>query len=228
MEKIILIGGGGHCKVVKESIIRAGTFEIVGIIDKKETVGTYLDGTEVIGTDDEIEKFYEMGIKNAFITLGSIGSTSVRRKLYNMIKEKGFTIPSVLHDKAIVSKDLIIEEGVFIGAGSIVNSGTKILKNTIINTRAIIEHDCLIGEFVHISPGTILCGGVEVGNDSHIGAGSIVIQNRKIGENTIIGAGSVVVKDIAPKSKAYGNPCRIVKNEVKNVKKSIYNSRSRC
>ena len=73
----------------------------------------------------------------------------------------------------------------------------------------MIEHDCEIGEFAHISPGTVICGQVHIGMDSHIGAGSVVRQQIRIGSDVLIGAGSVVVKDMPNHVKAYGNPCRV-------------------
>lgn len=210
MEKIILIGGGGHCKSVIDTIRSSIKYEIIGIVDLKEKVGTFIGDIKIIGTDEDLEVFYKKGIRNAFITVGSIGNPALRIKLYNMARKIGFKFPIIIDKTAIVSKNTIIEEGTFIGKGAIVNTNSKIGKNSIINSGSIIEHDCIIGDFVHIAPGSVLSGGVIIGENTHIGTNSTIIQNIKIGQNTIIGAGSVVVKDVKSNVKCYGNPCREV------------------
>ena len=210
MEDILLIGGGGHCKSVIDSIKSMDEFNIIGILDNKEKIGTFIDGIEVVGCDDDSRYFFEKGCKNAFITVGSIGDTSIREKLYNDLKNVGFRFPIIRDETSIVSKNIVIEEGTFIGKGVIVNSGTIIGKNCIINTGSILEHDCKIKDFVHIAPGVSLSGNVSIERKTHIGTNSAIIQGVKIGKSCIIGAGSVVIKNIDDFKKAYGNPCREV------------------
>lgn len=207
MEKIILVGAGGHCKSVLDSIKESNQYEIVGIIEKSICNGKVLD-VDIIGDDNMLKSFYESGINNAFITVGSIGDVRIRRKIYNNLKSIGFKIPVIIDKTAVVSKYAEIEEGVFIGKGAVVNANAIIKSNAIINTGAIVEHDCVIGEFAHLSPRSTLCGEVEVGSNTHIGASAIVIQGIKIGENSIVGAGSVIVKDVEEQQKVFGNPGR--------------------
>lgn len=208
MEDIILVGGGGHCKSVIDTIINSNLYNIYGIIDIKDNVGKKVCGIKVIDCDENLSIYRKKGIKNAFITLGSIGNTSIRRNLYQLLIKNGFQIPRIIDKTSIVSDRAIIDSGVFVGKGAIINVDSKIGKNSIINSGSIIEHDCILEEFVHISPGVTLCGGVKIGKNSHIGANSTIIQFKNIGENVIIGAGSIVVKDINSNTKAFGNPCR--------------------
>lgn len=207
MEDIILLGGGGHCKSVIDTINRLGKYNIIGILDVKDKIGTKIYNVEVIGIDDELINYYNNGVQNAFITLGSIGDIRVRRKLNDIIKDMGMSLPSIIDPTAILAENIKVGEGSFIGKGTILNSDVMIGSNCIINSGSIIEHDCQIGNYVHIAPGTTLSGGVIVGSGSHIGTNSTVIQNIVIGENTVIGAGSVVVKNIGDNKRAYGNPC---------------------
>lgn len=208
MKDILLIGGGGHCRSVLSSIKTMGKYNIVGILDTKEQVGKIIDGVQVIGTDDEMNSLFYKGVKNAVITIGSIGDTSLRVKLYNKLKDIGFNLPIIIDKTAIVDNNCSIGEGTFIGKGSIVNSGTVIDKCTIVNTGVIVEHDCNIGEFSHLAPGSVICGNVKIGINTHIGANSTIIQEIEVGDNTLIGAGSIVVKNIGSFKKAYGNPCK--------------------
>lgn len=214
--RILLIGGGGHCHSVLDSLCSIDAYDQIGIVARdlenlKELQEDSLVSNYLVGVDEDLPKLHKDGWTHAFITLGSIGNPYVRKKIYVMIKQIGFIVPTVVDASAVVSKKATIGEGVFIGKNAVVNIGSSIGNSCIINTGSIVEHDCNIGDFVHISPGTVICGQVTVGNDSHVGAGSVVKQGIVIGENALIGAGSVVVKDIPGNVKAYGNPCRVVK-----------------
>lgn len=205
------MGGGGHCKSVIDSIEQAGRYEVAGITDLPEKKGISVLNYPIIGTEDDLAYWYAQGITNAFITLGSIGNSEIREKLYRKAKEIGFSFPVIIDKSAVVSKHAVLEEGSFIAKGVIVNADVTIGENAIINSGAIIEHDSQIGAFTHIAPGTTLSGGVTVGCHTHIGTNSSVIQGVQIGSQTLIGAGSVVLKNIEDNSVAYGNPCKKVK-----------------
>ena len=209
MKKIVLVGGGGHCSSVLDSIINNNEFEPVCITDCID-IGKQILGVKVIGNDSILQQLYDNGIEYAFITVGSIGNTKTRVKIQEELKKIGFKIPSIIDSSAIVSKNALVEEGVFIGKGVIVNSSSVIKKHAIINTGAIIEHDSEIGEFVHLASGAIVCGSSIIGANSHIGAGTVVIQGVNIGDNVIVGAGSVIIRNITSESKVYGNPGRNV------------------
>lgn len=208
---ILLIGGGGHCKSVLDTILRNYNFDKIGIIDIKDNIGKNILGIPIIGSDEDVEYFYKKKqYKYAFIALGSIGNTNKRKCLFNNVLKYGFDVPNIIDSSAIIGKEVILEQGIFIGKRTIVNSGSIIKKGAIINTGAIVEHDCSVGEFVHISPGTVICGEVTIGNNAHIGANSVIKQGLTIGENSLLGVGSVAVEDILDNRLCYGNPCREV------------------
>jgi len=211
-KKILLIGGGGHCKSVLDSLLDLDEYDDIGIIDTKENVGKAVLGTPILGYDRDLPSLYKDGYHYAFVAVGSIGNPSVRIRLFNTLCEMGFIIPNIVDASAKVSKHSQIDKGVFIGKHVVVNAGAVIGQGAIINSGAIVEHDCEIGEFVHIAPGTVLCGGVKIGRHSHIGTNSTVKQGIHIGSNCLIGMGSVVTKKIRDNVIAYGNPCRDVKN----------------
>ncbi len=191
MQNLILIGGGGHCKVVIDAIRKAGLYNIYGIADTDPSRKEVL-GIPVIGDDDSLLKIYNSGVKNAVIAIGSVGDPSLRMKLYEKIKKIGFNLPTIIHTSSIIAEDVKIEEGTFIAAGTVINTGTKIGKNVIINTSSSIDHDCQLGDFVHIAPGVTLSGGVKVGEGTHIGTGANIIQYLNIGKGCIIKAGALV------------------------------------
>lgn len=208
MKRLLLIGGGGHCRSVLDCAMSLDVYDEIGIIDREKT--SFL-GVDVIGTDDMLPQLFADGWKYAFVTVGSVGNTTRRRRIYKMLKEIGFTIPQIISPFAAIARDVSIEEGTFVGKKTVVNTGAALGCCSIINTGAIVEHDCIVGDFSHISPGAVLCGQVSVGSDTHIGAGSVARQQIIIGNHVLIGAGSVVLKDISDGVTAYGNPCKVIK-----------------
>ncbi len=211
-KKIVLIGGGGHCKVVISILKKLDNFEIAGIVDNYKA-GSLISGIKVIGADDDLKNIYKSCIHNTLVTVGSIKDNTKRYKLFNMAREIGYKFPVIISSKAIVDKSVKIDEGTVIMPGSIINIDSSIGKNCIINTGAIIEHDCKIRDHCHIAPGVHISGGVEINNLSFIGVGVTIIQGIKIGKNVTIGAGSVVIKDIPDNVIAVGTPAKIIKNK---------------
>lgn len=209
-EKVILIGAGGHCKVIIDIIGSGEKYEIIGITDK-DGIGTNLYGIPIVGTDDELFDIYKSGVKNAFISLGALNNMEIRNKIYYNLKSIGYKLPILIHQRATVSPYVKVGEGTCVMAGAVINSGTVIGRNSIINTSSVIEHDCVIGNNCHVSPKAGLAGGVSVGNNSHIGIGANVIQGVAIGDNVIVGAGAVVIDDIKSNVTVAGVPSKIIK-----------------
>ena len=211
-KKIVLIGGGGHCKVVISILKKLDNFEIVGIVDNYKAE-TLISGIKIIGTDEDLRDIYKSGIHYALITVGSTKDNTKRYRLFNMVKEIGYEFLVIISLQAVVDNDVKIDEGTVVMPGCIINIDSFIGKNCIINTGSIIEHDCKIGNHCHIAPGVHVSGSVEVGELSFIGIGATIIQGIKIGKNVTIGAGSVVIKNIPDNVIALGNPAKIIKNK---------------
>jgi len=211
MARILLIGGGGHCKSVLDCVLGMGAYGDIAIIDRQYAGRKAILGIPAIGADDDLPSLRRAGWTDAFISLGSIGNPHRRRALYDQLREIGFGIPCIVDETAAVSGNARLGSGVFVGKKAVINAGTYIGTCVIINSGAIVEHDSKVGAFSHISPGAVLCGGVTIGQDTHVGANAVVRQKIVIGNNALIGIGSVVTKDIPDDSEAYGNPCRVVK-----------------
>ena len=191
MNKIILIGGGGHCKSVIDVIEQEARFEIAGIIDKPELLGSKILGYPVIGNDFDLESLAKK-YQNALVTVGQIKSALVRIKLYDLAIKAGFTLPSIVSPNAYISKHSKIGNGTIIMGNVIVNANVSIGDNCIINSKALIEHDCLISSHCHISTNAIINGGVTIGSKSFIGSNVTTKNNITIKENSFIKAGSLV------------------------------------
>ena len=208
---IILVGGGGHCKVVIDILKENNNYNEILISDLKENLGTEILGIRIEYTDDQLEELYKKGFRNAFVSMGKVKIDDHRKKLFDKIKNIGFNIPIIISNSANVSKYSEIGEGTLVGRNTTIKACSKIGKNCIINSGSIIGHDCVIEDNVHIASGAILLGGTYIGNNSFVGAGSIIIQNINISEDTLIGAGAVVVKDIIEPGVYVGNPARKIK-----------------
>jgi UDP-perosamine 4-acetyltransferase len=208
--KLVLVGGGGHCKVVIDMLVKEDKYEIVGITDIRN-IGNTVFNVPIIGEDSILAEIFQNGVTNALITIGSVKNNEFRKQLYNKVKQLGFKLITVIHPQAIIGFNVKIEEGSVVLASSVINADTRIGSNCIINTGSIIEHECIIGDHVHISPGVKIAGGVSIGDKSFIGIGSTVIQGVNIGKNVTIGAGSVVINDIPDNVVALGVPAKIIK-----------------
>jgi len=195
MDKILLIGAGGHARSCIDVLEEENQFEIAGLIEKGESISNESLGYPVIGTDDDL-KVLRQQYKNALITVGQIKSPKVRIKLYQLLKELDFTLPVIVSSQAYVSKHAQIGEGSIIMHGVIINANAKIGNNCIINNRALIEHDAIIGNHSHIATGAIVNGGVSVGSESFIGSGVVTKQYISIGNNCSVGAGVTLKSDV--------------------------------
>ena len=195
MDKILLIGAGGHARSCIDVLEEENQFEIAGLIEKDESISNESLGYPVIGTDDDL-KVLRQQYKNALITVGQIKSPKIRIKLYQLLKELDFTMPLIVSSHAYVSKYAQIGEGSIIMHGAIVNANAKIGNNCIINNRALIEHDAVIGDHCHIATGAIINGEVSVGNETFIGSGAVTKQCISVGNNCIIGAGVILKNDV--------------------------------
>lgn len=210
--RILLIGDGGHCKSVIDTLLRNNTYDEIGVISK-ENKNKKILGVDIVGTDDNLISLFNGGWTNAFITVGSVGDTTIRKNIYKKLIEIGFKVPNIIDKSSIVSESAIFGEGIFVGKGAIINANTTVNSCSIINSGSVIEHDCSIGQFVHISSNSTVCGNVTIGNDVHVGAGSVIKQGLDIGKNSLIGIGSVVTKSIENNVVAYGNPCKVIRKK---------------
>ena len=146
MEKsILLVGGGGHCCSVLDSLCLLDEYDRIGIVARdeenlKELKKDRLISNYLVGVDEELPMLFANGWNYAFVTLGSIGNPIARKKIYSLVKQIGFVVPTIIDRFAVVSKKANIEEGVFIGKNAVVNVGSSIGSCCIINTGCIVEH----------------------------------------------------------------------------------------
>jgi sugar O-acyltransferase (sialic acid O-acetyltransferase NeuD family) len=188
-EKILLIGGGGHCHSVIDVLEQEDNYEIIGIIDNPELKGKRILGYEVIGTDEDLKILFK-ACKNAVITVGQIKSNEIRVKLFQQLKNIGFHLPVIISPLAYVSQHAQIGEGTIIMHHALVNANAIIGRNCIINTKALIEHDATIEDNCHIATASVINGGVKVKENTFYGSNAVSKQGTEI--QGFVKAGSTI------------------------------------
>jgi len=204
-EPVVIIGSGGHAKVVIELIRAEGRYQVKGCTGLGES-GFVLGDVPILGTDSVLPAMLANGAKKAFV---AIGDNHLRLRLLAQVLEMGFELINAVSPNAVVSPSATLGRGIAIMAGAIINASAEIGDGAIINTNAGVDHDCRIGRGAHIGPGSTLAGNVEIGCESFLGARTCVIPGIRIGSRAIVGAGSVVVRDIPDDVTAMGVPARI-------------------
>lgn len=211
---ILVLGGGGHASV----LVAALQLQHVKILGIAERVGQAPWG-DVLGTpvicDDESILRYPPDSVELVNGLGSAASTRHRQELFERFKARGYSFATVVHPSAVVACDVLLGEGVQIMAGAIVQPGTVVGANSIVNTRASIDHDCKVGSQVHIGPGAIVAGDVRIGDGTFVGAGAVVIPGISIGCGCLVAAGAVVIRDVAAETRVAGLPARAMQERAR-------------
>ena len=196
--RLIIIGAGGHGKVIADNALKNGYFNI-NFVDDHAT-GTCM-GFPIIGTSDEIDPLNDG--KTDFII--GVGSNEIRKRIaetYNV------NWVSLIHPSAQIGTEVTIGKGTVVMAGAVINVCSAVGSHCIINSGAIVEHDNVLGDYVHISPRAALGGTVWVGDLTHIGIGAVVKNNIAVCDHCVIGAGAVVVKEIKDSGTYVGVPSR--------------------
>lgn len=201
---VVIVGAGGHAKVIVELIRAEGRYHPVGCTDSGAAAGGVL-GLPWLGTDEALPALRAQGVRHAFVALGG---NALRLKVARAVEALGFELVNALSPRAVLSPSARIGRGVAVMAGAVVNAEASVGDLAIINTNASVDHDCVIGEAAHVAPGCALAGNVRVGALAFLGAGTAVIPGITIGEGATVGAGAAVVRDVAAKTVAVGVPAR--------------------
>lgn len=213
MKNIIIIGGGGHAKVIASLLKKHNDWNPIGYTDLKDN-GELL-GLPYLGTDDIISQLMEKeNLQYAVIGIGQIKNIQIREKIIAKIENTNIILPPIISPDALINEGVKIDNGTVIMDGAIIQPDVKIGKYSIVNTGTTIDHDCEIGDFVHIAPGVNLSGEVKIQNNVLIGTGAKVIQDIRIVENVIVAGGSAVMGDLVESGKYIGVPARKLSKEM--------------
>ncbi len=217
-EKLVIIGAGGHGKVVCDAALEAG-FEVLGFYDDDPSkVGTKINGVPVLGS---INDLFILDNKEKVSVTVAIGDNIVRARIYYKVLARGFKLATIVHPRSYTSKYSRIGWGTVVCAGAIVQPGAIIGDDVIINTGSTVDHDCLLFHHTCVNPQATLTGEVKVGYLATIHSNATVAPRKCIGDNAVVGAASLVLNDVPPDTVYVGVPARFLKINNKRPERSL-------
>ena len=210
MQNIVIIGAGGHAKVLIDIVESRADAKIAGLIGRQEDVGGSVMGHAVLGSDEDLVDVLSVGTADAVLI--GLGDPAQRVRLHGEISQK---LPNVaygiaVHKQAYVAPDVVLGPGTVIMAGATVNPCCRIGAHCVVNTNASMDHDSVMEDFANLGPNAATGGNVRIGKAAVIGLGASINQGVDIGDNGIVGSGSVVLKDVAAGAKVAGVPAQLM------------------
>lgn len=208
--RCVIIGCGGHGRVVLDILSYAGTCEPVGFVDSDlATHGRHVDGLPVLGAPDELPSLArQYGIEQGIVAVGHNGA---RRKLARLVESFGIELTNAIHPSANIARNVSLGRNIVVAAGSLVCAHCQIGDSVILNTGCIVDHETLIGTATHVCPGARLAGRVTIEAGAFVGIGATIIQSVRVGYEAVVGAGAVVINDVPPMATVVGVPAHPVK-----------------
>jgi len=205
MAPVVIVGAGGHAKVIIGILEEMRAWEIAGCTTAGGS-GAESPGCPVLGGDEVLPGLRASGIRHAFV---AIGDNRVRRLISEEVRRAGFTLINAISPRAVISPSVQLGHGVAVMAGAVIQVAAVLGDGAIVNTGATVDHDCHVGPYAHIAPGVNLAGRVEVGEGAFLGIGSCVIPGIRIGAWAVVGAGAAVIEDVPEGVTVVGVPARV-------------------
>jgi sugar O-acyltransferase (sialic acid O-acetyltransferase NeuD family) len=208
--QVLIIGAGGHGRVVVDILRAGGQFQPAGFIDSTPSLaGTTVAGLPVFGGANQLSKVRQQHkLRHAIV---AIGDNRVRLRYAALLKEQGFELINAIHPTASIAATASLGRNIVIAAQVAVCNEATIGDSCILNTGCVVDHECELGKAVHVCPGTNVAGRVRVGACAWLGIGCTIIQCLSIGQHAIVGAGTVVIRDVPDFATVVGVPARVIK-----------------
>ncbi len=205
MSGLLILGAGGHAKVLADTALAAGLARHIAFLDDKPIPS--LIGWPVLGT---LSRCQEGALVQRWPQAAvAIGHAATRLAWLDRLQSLGYQLPAVAHPSAVISRRAQLRPGSVVFAGAVVQADAQLGRGVILNSACSVDHDARLGAGVHICPGAHLAGEVKIGDRSWIGIGASVIQQIRIGADVIVGAGAAVVRDLPDGVTAVGVPAKV-------------------
>lgn len=206
----VIIGAGGHGRVVLDVMLREGRHKVVGFLDSNADLhGRRMDGVPILGSIERLPDLAKQGVGGAIVGIGDNGT---RRGFCDQVGQAGFELVNAIHPSANIASNVTLGKGVVVAAGALVCAHCQIGDAVILNTGCIVDHETMIGRACHICPGVRIAGRVVIEAGAFVGIGATIVQYVRVGHDAVVGAGAVVLKDVNPMSTVVGLPAREIKN----------------
>ena len=195
---IVIIGAGGHAKMILDLLAELRCFQVVGLLDDGVPAGQLVNGQRVLGpaSREQLRELHGQGVRLAVNAVGGITDRPLRPAIWDRIRTAGFGLPTLVHPRAAVDASAQLGEGTQVLAGAYVGASTVVGDNCIINNGTVVAHDCAIADHAHIAPGAILAGGVTIGRNALVGMGASAYLGVAVGADAIIANGVDVFADV--------------------------------
>lgn len=206
--EIIIIGTGGHAKLLVDIVEESGNYKIVGFTSKESEEGTFC-GYPLLGDDSVLVDHLKKGVEYVALGVGAFKNNRLRKEIFERTKDLGFKVATLIHPSSTISRSAIIKEGAVIFSGVIINNHVEIGQNTIVATGSTIDHESVVASHVLVSAGVTIGAYTKIEEGVLCALGSKIVSGVQIGKDILIGAGAVVVRDISAKGTYVGIPAKI-------------------
>lgn len=204
----LIIGAGGHGKVVLDILLAGRKFNPIAFLDADPSLrDSSVAGLPVLGSINLLPRLLSKKLRTAII---AIGDNRTRLSCADAVRHHGVELINAIHPDSYIAPSAKLGTNIVVAAGACIATEAVIGDSCIINTNAVVEHECVLAEGVHLCPGALLAGRVNVEPSAFIGLGAKIIQCLTVGASSTIGAGAVVICDIPAGLTAVGVPARIV------------------
>jgi sugar O-acyltransferase (sialic acid O-acetyltransferase NeuD family) len=207
-EKVVLIGSGGHAKVVADILREMGTYEIIGVTVKDTGSHDTFCGYPILGGDEVLPKLINDGVRSVAIGIGGFTDNNLRKRVYTKVKALGFRVVSAIHPRTAISGSASLGEGVVIFPGVIINTEVRVGNNVVIATGSTVDHETTVEDHVLISAGVTIGAYASIREGALIALGAKIVSGIQVGKNALVAAGGVVIENVGENARVFGVPAR--------------------
>jgi sugar O-acyltransferase (sialic acid O-acetyltransferase NeuD family) len=205
---IVVVGAGEQAAIACEYFTHDSAETVSGFAVE----GAYLDRRELYGLPvvalEEIESHFPAERHRAFVAVSSTKLNRVRTRLYEQVKQRGYSFATYVSSRAFVWHNVEIGENSMVFENNVLQHQVEVGDNAVLWSGNHVGHQTHIEDHCFITSHVVISGFCEVGRSSFMGVNSCVADNVKIGDDCVVGAGAVVVKDCDRARVYVGNPAR--------------------
>jgi sugar O-acyltransferase (sialic acid O-acetyltransferase NeuD family) len=207
-KKCVIMGAGGHGRVVLDILLSARQYQVVGFLDSNPALhGRRMDGLPILGDLSVLPDLCAQGVTSAVVAIGDNG---IRRDMAEQMEAAGLQLINAIHPSANLARNVTLGRNIVIAAGALVCAHCQIGDSVILNTGCIVDHETMIGTAAHVCPGARIAGRVAIGSGAFVGIGATILQGLRIGYEAVVGGGAVVIEDVEPLTTVVGVPARVL------------------
>jgi sugar O-acyltransferase (sialic acid O-acetyltransferase NeuD family) len=207
MRQAVVVGTGGHCRVVLSLLAACGDHEVVGLVDLElQRAGEVIMGVPVIGAADCLEGFRGRTDLDVFLALGA---NETRLAWWHSARNLGLSLPNLVSPRAVIDSRARLGGANVVCAMAFIGPEAVLGDNNLVNTAAVVEHEAVVGSHCHLAPSSTVAGRSRIGDGCFVGAGATVIDYVELAPGITVGAGGTVVRTITEPGGVYvGTPAK--------------------